>query len=249
MFAHRAIRLSPRVLFAVSCTATALAATALAAVIGPLSARAQPMRPTRTISGVVTLQDRAGAPRDGVSGAVVYLQGGPADARASALPERASIAMRGREFIPHVQIVRAGGDVAFPNQDPFSHNVFSNTANGSFDLGLYRRGRTRSATFDAPGVHPVYCNIHVRMVSYVVAAPTRFVATVGRDGTFRIADVPPGTYTVHVWHERAPEQQQELIVADSDATVRFTLDARGNPLAQHLNKFGQPYSATRTDRY
>lgn len=214
-----------------------------------MTGAARAARAQRSITGVVTLQDRAGAPRDGVSGAVVYLQGGPSEARASSLPEKANIAMRGREFIPHVQFVRVGGEVAFPNQDPFSHNVFSNTANGAFDLGLYRRGRTRAATFSAPGVHPVYCNIHVRMVSYVLAAPTRFVATVGRDGTFRIPDVPPGTYTVHVWHERAPEQRQDIVVADSDAALRFALDARGYQAAPHLNKFGLPYSATRTDRY
>lgn len=203
----------------------------------------------RMITGTVTLQDRANAPRDGVSSAIVYLLGGPAEARVATLPERATIVMRGREFIPHVQFVRTGGEVAFPNQDPFSHNVFSNTLDGAFDLGLYRRGRTRAAVFSSPGVHPVYCNIHVRMVSYVLAAPTRFVAMVGRDGSFHMDGVPPGSYTVHVWHERAPALKQLLVVAETDQVLRFALDARGHQASAHRNKFGLPYTLTRTDRY
>ena len=72
-------------------------------------------------------------------------------AAASPTPRDATIAMTGREFVPHVRVVLAGGTVAFPNQDPFSHNVFSNAEAGPFDLGLYRRGASRAATFPRAG--------------------------------------------------------------------------------------------------
>lgn len=208
-----------------------------------------PLHAQYTVAGSVTLLERAGAPRVDASATIVYLEGGPASTRgADTLPSTASIAMRGREFLPHVRLVRAGGSVAFPNQDPFAHNVFSNTETGSFDLGLYRRGRTRAAAFKS-GVYPIYCNIHVRMVSFVVAVPTRHVATVDRDGRFRLPDVAPGSYRLVAWHERAPTVVQRVDVVAGDATVRVTLDTRGHVAGLHLNKFGLPYAVTRTDRY
>jgi hypothetical protein len=135
--------------------------------------------------------------------------------------------------------VAAGRTVAFPNRDPFSHNVFSNADQGPFDLGLYRRGATRGATFARPGVYPIYCNIHSKMVSFVVAVPTPWVAQPAADGGFALAGVPPGRYVLHAWHERAA----------ATAPVRVVLDARAWVAGPHLNKYGRPYAATRADRY
>jgi plastocyanin len=60
-------------------------------------------------------------------------------------PTRADMLMRQKTFLPHVRVVGAGGTVEWPNRDPFSHNVFSNTPGGAFDLGLYPRGESRGA--------------------------------------------------------------------------------------------------------
>jgi hypothetical protein len=145
--------------------------------------------------------------------------------------------------------VTVGGAVEFPNQDPFSHNVFSNTELGRFDLGLYRRRDTRSATFPKPGVYAVYCNIHARMASFVVAVPSRHVASVDPTGAFVFRDVAPGTYEIHGWHERASEVSRRINVSASESTADIVLDARGYVPGPHLNKFGQPYATTRADRY
>jgi hypothetical protein len=161
------------------------------------------------------------------------------------------IAMRGREFLPHVSIVQAGGSVAFPNQDPFSHNVFSNVDLGPFDLGLYRRGVTRSATFARPGVYPIYCNIHSMMVSFVVAVPSPWATQPDASGRFTLRGVPPGRYIVHAWHEHgAHEVTREIVVTDSGVdALDLHIDARTYVDAPHLNKFGRPYALIRDDRY
>ena len=216
-----------------------------------------------TVRGQVTLTERDGSGPPDASGAVVYLE--PASGSAinsasssvgndagpsAAAPLSAEIAMRGREFVPHVRVVLAGGSVAFPNEDPFSHNVFSNTATNAFDLGLYRRNASRSARFTLAGVYPVYCNIHHRMVSFVVAVPARYAALVAVDGRFAIAGVPAGAYVLHTWHERAGEITQSVTVPAAGATdLRLVLDARGYVPTPHPNKFGLPYTATRADRY
>ncbi len=203
------------------------------------------------VTGQLTLLERNGGGPNDMATAIVFLQAldAHADDDRGSVSTEATIAMRGREFVPHIAVIRRGGTVQFPNADPFSHNVFSNTEPGSFDLGLYRRGATRTATFDRPGVYPIYCNIHARMVSYVITVPGRHVAFVDGSGTFILDDVPVGTYRLHVWHERAARLSQDIVVTASGAAVRLTLDARGYIAGAHLNKFGMPYSSTRSDRY
>ena len=236
-----------------------LIAGSAAALAPPASpAPVRPARPTgraaTTVSGQISLVERPGAGQCDASAAVVYLEGGARGARDSALDAplmSATIKMRGREFVPHVRTVLVGGSVAFPNQDPFSHNVFSNTPANPFDLGLYRRKQSRSATFPKTGVYPIYCNIHSKMVSFVVAVPTPYVAQVGPDGRFSIEGAPPGNYVLHVWHECAgAEVTREITVPDEGLTgLHLVLDARAYVAAPHLNKFGLSYTATRQDRY
>jgi plastocyanin len=204
------------------------------------------------VRGQVAILERPGAEQRDLATAVVYLEipGRVARDAGGDAPRSTEIVMRGREFLPHVRAVLAGGEVAFPNRDPFSHNVFSNAELGPFDLGLYRRGASRSARFDRPGVYPIYCNIHSRMVSFVVATPTPYVTQPDADGRFAIPRVPAGTYVLHVWHERGGEVAREVTVgATGAAGVRVELDGRSYVAGPHPNKFGRSYAATRADRY
>lgn len=227
----------------VACAALALQGFAL-----PVALPAQ-----GAVSGVVSLAEPRTSARRDVATAVVFLEPVAHPARyARPVGELATamIDMREREFTPHVQIVPSGGSVDFPNRDPFSHNVFSNTELGAFDLGLYRRGVTRSATFPQSGVYAIYCNIHASMVSFVIAVPGQLYARVRNDGSFTIPNVPAGAYVLHVWHERAPELVEPLTVAAAGvARLAVEIDTRTFPTTSHLNKFGQPYAVGRADRY
>ena len=217
------------------------------------SATSIPMRAQGTVSGQVTLVGPGASARRDLAQAVVYLE--PANRatrfdRASGEGSAVSIVMRDRQFSPRIQIVRVGGSVDFPNQDPFSHNVFSNTSLEAFDLGLYRRGATRAAIFSRAGVYAIYCNIHSSMVSFVVAVPTTAFARVAADGRFTMPDVPAGSYLMHVWHERASEAVEKLDVPPAGLhALSVTLQSLGFVAAPHLNKFGQPYAPARADRY
>ena len=205
------------------------------------------------VSGQIAVVEREGTDRTDLRTAVLYLEprGREVVTGGRPTPRDASIAMTNREFVPHVRVILAGGTVSFPNQDPFSHNVFSNAEAGPFDLGLYRRGTSRVASFRRPGIYPVYCNIHSRMVSFVIAVPSPLVAVVAADGRFTFADVPPGAYLLHAWHERAGARVTHEIVVPAGGLTgqRIVLDTRAYVPGPHLNKFGLPYAATREDRY
>lgn len=202
------------------------------------------------VGGTVRIHEKGASPTKDVSDAVVYLDGDGVLVRPGSSLDNATVLMRGREFVPHVQIVRAGGTVAYPNKDPFSHNVFSNSALGAFDLGLYRTNTSRAAPFSRAGVYSIYCNIHARMVNVVIAVNTPYVARVNADGTFQLKSVPAGTYRLHAWHERTPESVQTITVPSTGAEgLVIALDARSYVAGPHPDKFGKPYATTRADRY
>lgn len=200
------------------------------------------------VSGRLSMLERPGARTTDLADAVVWLE--PRGTRASAPATRSQIVMQSRRYTPRVRIVTVGSAVAFPNQDPFRHNVFSKSGPSEFDLGLYARGESKEARLERPGIYPVFCNIHAQMIAFIVAVPTPHAAHPNPDGSFSIDGVPAGTYTVHAWHERGGEQTREVTVeAAGQSDVSVQLDARGYRFVQHKNKFGQEYTTTGRDRY
>ena len=199
-----------------------------------------------TVTGQVTLLDKGGGPPSDVGQAVVWLTG---DQIPVGAPATVEIATEDKQFVPRLIVVPQGSTVAFPNHDPFNHNVFSVSPEGPFDLGLYGRGTTKSVRFDRAGIIKVYCNVHASMRGLVVVQETSLYAQPGADGSFRLDRVPPGDYILHAWHERAPEVTNPLKVTESAmAPVPVTLDGRGYRLVQHKDKNGRSYS-DRSRRY
>src|SRR5438034_1348389 len=109
-------------------------------------------------------------------------------------------------------------------------------------LGQYGRGETKEWTFAGPGLVRVFCNVHPRMVAFVQVMATRHYTQPGRDGSFVLEDVPPGPYTLRIWHERSPEVARDLTVGPAGVTgLEVQLDARGFRWVPHKNKYGKDY--------
>lgn len=204
-----------------------------------------------SVSGQVTIHERQGDVTEDIQNVVVYLEPvGPSASRAPRLTTiKTSIALQSRQFSPRVRVITEGSKVEFPNQDPFNHNVFSKM-NGGFDTGVYGRGKTKSQTFQEAGIYPIYCNVHPRMTAFVVTLATPYFTQAGADGRFTLENVPPGRYTMNVWHDRTSLVTQDITVAATGlANQRVELDARGYKYVQHKNKLGKDYTNAAGDRY
>ena len=192
------------------------------------------------VSGRLTVLDRGNRSATDVGQSVIWLET-PAPARMA--PARTETFTEGKQFLPRVSVVTLGSTIAFPNHDPFNHNVFSLSPEARFDLGLYGRGESKSAPFPRAGIVRVYCNVHPQMSAIVVVRDNPYYAQPGADGSFTINEVPPGNYVLHAWHERGGETTRPVTVAATGLrNAALQLDARGYRFVQHLNKFGQPYT-------
>ena len=153
---------------------------------------------------------------------VIYFEGISSPASPSAM--KASIAQKDEQFVPHLVAVTAGSSVAFPNDDPFFHNVFSLSRGASFNLGRYASGVTRSRTFSRPGIVKVFCELHSHMSAVVRVFDHPWFTVPDEQGIFAIADVPAGEHTVVAWHERIGERRDRVTIRPGQATeVNFTL--------------------------
>jgi len=93
----------------------------------------------------------------------------------------------------------------------------------------------------------VFCNIHQTMSAIIVVLRTPWYAVTNARGGFEIADVPPGEYRLHVFHERASEESLralERTVTVESAELALTpihISEAGYVPAPHKNKFGAEY--------
>lgn len=131
----------------------------------------------------------------------------PKDGPVPAVPEgrRAIMDQRNEQFTPRALAVQVGTTVDFVNSDEFYHNVFSLSSPRKFNLGRYRKGVSRSVLFDRPGLVKLFCDIHPRMIGYILAVTTPWIGSATPAGDFTIEDVPPGRYDLLIWHERLRE--------------------------------------------
>ena len=190
------------------------------------------------IVGRVDLVEKGGKKATDLSDVVVYIE----NAKAKGKPGREVVSMKSKTFSPHVLVVSVGTVVEFPNEDPILHNVFSVSGEG-FDLGLYKRPKSGTRTFDKTGTYTLYCNIHPQMSAQVVVRDNPYFTLAAKDGSFRLAGVPAGDTRIVAFHERSGEgaPMTVKVPATGDVTVALSLDAASYKRVQHKNKFGKEY--------
>lgn len=227
-------------------------ALALAAGTGPAQSRrnkqattpaAAPAPGTQpgTVTGKVVVSFHGEEVRDR-SGVVITLDDVPGDPVA---PVHARIRQRGSAFVPALVVVTRGSTVDFPNDDKIFHNVFSLSRAARFDLGLYKSGTSKSVTLRRAGAVDVHCNIHADMTATIKVVDTSFHAVTGRDGTFRLDKVPPGTYPIVAWQPHGDEVRGTVTVEPGGTSAITLVVEQARAPRRHLRKDGTPYGRYR----
>jgi plastocyanin len=157
--------------------------------------------------------------------AVVWVEQAPGSVKAPAEP--VTMDQKHMQFLPHVLGVVVGTTVRFLNSDPTAHNVFSPDYE-KYNLGTWPQGKSKEHVFAActkfPCAYTQLCRVHPEMEGFVVVLPNAYFAVSDKEGHFEIKDVPPGQYTLAVWHPKLKGKPQSVTVeAGKPASVDFTL--------------------------
>lgn len=149
-------------------------------------------------------------PRD----VVVYLEGPNARILPRPSAGKPQLKQINQAFEPHVLGVPVGTTVDFPNGDLVYHNVFSYSKTKKFDLGYYGKGKSKTVTFDKPGIVQVFCDIHSTMSAYVLVVDSPFVTQPDDAGSYAFPELPNGSYTLRVWHPDLGDRSMKVTVGD-----------------------------------
>jgi hypothetical protein len=191
----------------------------------PLDPACGKIHPTKKTKFYVTGENGA------LADTFVYVKEGLAGKKFP-IPEKAGLLDQvGCEYVPYVSGIMAGQKLLVRNSDPLLHNVHPiPAAAGNKEKNLIQLPKSKDLEFSFPSEEMFLrfkCDIHPWMYSYVSVLNHPFYAVSGEDGTFKIANLPPGKYTIEASHRKAGKQTMEITVEESGAKdANFTFAAK-----------------------
>jgi len=141
---------------------------------------------------------------------IVYAES--VDGRTPVKPGHFKMVQRDKAFVPNTLAIPAGSKVDFPNEDPFFHNVFTQSGPGRFNLGMYRPGQWKSHVFSEPAVYRMFCKIHPQMTAVILVLPTSYITVLDASGDYRL-DLHPGRFRITAWSANTQPATAEVTVS------------------------------------
>ena len=160
-------------------------------------------------------------PRGGLRYALVTVEG----VHGGRKPERdVTLVLDNRacRFDPHVQVAEVGQWLELRNSDPILHNADARIGQETiFNVALTPARHVRKP-LARTGLVAITCDVrHTWMKAFVAVTDHPYHTVTDIDGAYEIRDIPPGRYTVRVWHEELGTQEQPVTIA---AGATATLD-------------------------
>jgi plastocyanin len=164
-----------------------------------------------------------------LANAFIYVKSGLEGKRFALPATTVVIDQKGCWFRPRVLGIQVGQTLEVANDDPVTHNIHPmaevnrewNHSQGAGDPPINRR-------FVHPETMiPVKCNVHGWMHAWIGVVDNPYFAASQEDGTYTIANLPPGTYTIVAWQEVLGTQERRVTLAPhSHETENFTFERR-----------------------
>lgn len=164
----------------------------------------------------------------GLQNAVVFLENIARGKKGSPTP--LTVANQGCRFLPHVQSGRIGETLTVTNGDAVSHNthIYVRSQGGNrtvFHKILPDKGSSHSDSraLRAEGVYEVKCDAHAFMTGWMALFSHPYHAVTSANGKAMLSDIPPGEYSIAVWHESLGEKRQRVVIEPGgSASIEFS---------------------------
>src|SRR6185295_9514428 len=157
----------------------------------------------------------------GLANAVVSVPGAKGGAPKAV---KTTVDQHGCKFVPHVSAMTPG-EMDLKNSDDILHNIHTySTANPSINKAQPKFKKVMTEKFEKPEMIKLTCDVHSWMLGWVAVLPNQFFGVTDANGVTKIDNVPPGKYTVEVWHETLGKQTKDVEVkAGQAAKVAFEM--------------------------
>jgi hypothetical protein len=184
----------------------------------------QPVFKEKEVCGAELADERLVVGQNGALGnAVVYLSDIKAG-KALSLGAPARLDNRKCSFVPHVLSATVGQTLEIHNSDPFLHDAHALLGSRTlFNVAILKDRTVSQPLLDAGLVH-LNCNVrHTWMHGYLYVAEHPYHTVTGADGRFVIEDVPPGEWTLRVWHEMLGSSDRHVRLGSGETSTQEIL--------------------------
>ena len=170
-------------------------------------------------------------PKGEFANVVVSLQGISGKSTGASAPPFV-LDQKGCEYAPSIFAVQTGQKITVKNSDPVLHNVRTVPAEDSGNQvkneAQLPNGPDLTFSFSKPENFLKFkCDVHQWMFAWVSVFDHPYFAVSAKDGTFKIANVPPGKYKIQAAHRKAGVVTQEIEVKEGEpAKLEFTLEVK-----------------------
>lgn len=162
----------------------------------------------------------------GLRNVVLSVEGVQNPPRLQEIPT-ARIIQQGCMYSPHIQVATVGAALQITNKDNLLHNIHSYLLPSKrtlFNLAQPIQNQVTKVVLKDDGVIHVKCDVHNWMSAYIVVKSHPYVALSDENGTFRINQVPPGSYTLRAWHEELGSMDKEVTIeAGKETQIDFEI--------------------------
>ncbi|MFQ5803382.1 MAG: beta-sandwich domain-containing protein [Candidatus Methylomirabilales bacterium] len=123
-------------------------------------------------------------------------------------------------FIPYLQVIPKGAKLTVVNSDPHLHNIHTYEQIGRARRTVFNVAQPTQGHKVQKTIKPrrgkairIECDAHNWMLGWMYVVDNPYYAIVKKDGSFNIKDVPPGNYTLKVWHPFLGTKKQKVKVS------------------------------------
>jgi plastocyanin len=179
-------------------------------------------------SSPVMPQDVVTGDKGALANVIVYVKDGLGDRTFNVPKAPAVLDQKGCMYEPHVLAVMAGQNLQVVNGDQTTHNIHPMPKdNREWNKSQPPGAAPIEDTFARFEVAvPVKCNVHPWMKSYVGVFKNPYFFVTGKDGTFNLKNLPPGTYTLEAWQEKYGVVDQTVTIGPKESkAVSFVFKA------------------------
>lgn len=184
----------------------------------------------KLVSGTPTTKFYVTGAKGELADVVISVQG-ISGKSSGASAEPVVLDQKGCQYIPAILAAQTGQKIVVKNSDPVLHNVHAQPTvadNKEQNLAQMPNGPDLTMTFAKPEMFLKFkCDVHPWMFAWISVFDHPYFAVSGKDGAFKIANVPPGKYTLQAAHRKAGTVTKEIEVKEGEPVkVEFVLEAK-----------------------